>query len=157
MDEVVPDPDEWLEVEKTSLIDEAPAVGTSGMLEGLETTHSDFGQMRSTTPKTPSIREELNPADLELEPMAELEPTVTDEAAAEDVVPGLEDADLVLEGNIDVAPAPEKKKAAPPPPPPPKIKTPGPPPPTKAPRPPPPRKTPPPKPVLPPAPHPGAG
>jgi len=97
-------------------------VGTSGMLEGLETTHADFGQMRSTTPKTPSIREELNPADLELEPMAELEPTVTDEAAAEDVVPGLEDADLVLEGNIDVAPAPEKKKAAPPPSPPPKLK-----------------------------------
>ena len=81
--------------------------------------------MRSTTPKTPSIREELNPADLELEPMAELEPTVTDEAAAEDVVPGLEDADLVLEGNIDVTPAPEKKKPTPPAPPkapPPKLK-----------------------------------
>src|SRR5947209_20390673 len=91
------------------------------MLEGLETTHADFGQTRSSTPKTPSIREELNPADLELEPMAELEPTVTDEAAAEDVVPGLEDADLVLEGNIDVAPAPAKQQAAPPPHPPPKL------------------------------------
>ena len=125
IEEVVPEPDESLQIETTSLIDEAPAVGTSGMLEGLETTHSDFGQMRSTTPKTPSIREELNPADLELEPMAELEPTVTDEAAAEDVVPGLEDADLVLEGNIDVAPAPEKKKPTPPAPPkapPPKLK-----------------------------------
>src|SRR5439155_2205223 len=42
--------------------------------------------------------------------------------AGEDVLPGLEDADLVLEGNIDVAPAPEKKKPAPPPPPPPKLK-----------------------------------
>src|SRR2546421_2819252 len=59
--------------------------------------------------------------------MADLEPTVTDATADEDVVPGLEDADLVLEGNIDVAPAPahparpappDKKKAAPPPPPP---------------------------------------
>src|SRR5213594_583484 len=117
IEEVVPEPDESLQIETTSLIDEAPAVGTSGMLEGLETTHADFGQMRSTTPKTPSIREELNPADLELEPMAELEPTVTDEAAAEDVVPGLEDADLVLEGNIDVAPAPEKKNPTPPAPP----------------------------------------
>src|SRR5437879_3939767 len=115
IEEVVPEPDESLQIETTSLIDEAPAVGTSGMLEGLETTHADFGQTRSSTPKTPSIREELNPADLELEPMAELEPTVTDEPAAEDVVPGLEDADLVLEGNIDVAPAPEKKKPAPPP------------------------------------------
>src|SRR3989442_14428931 len=111
MDEVVPDPDEWLEVEKTSLIDEAPAVGTSGMLEGLETTHADFGQMRSTTPKTPSIREELNPADLELEPMAELEPTVTDAAAADDVVPGIEDVNQMLEGAIDVAPAPETQTA----------------------------------------------
>ena len=119
IEEVVPEPDESLQIETTSLIDEAPAAGTSGMLEGLETTHADFGQMRTTTPKTPSIREELNPADLDLEPMTELEPTVTDDAAAEDVVPGLEDADLVLEGNIDVAPAPEKKKPAPPPPPPP--------------------------------------
>jgi len=115
IEEVVPEPDESLQIETTSLIDEAPAVGTGGMLEGLETTHADFGQMSSTAPKTPSIREELNPADLQLESMAELEPTVTDEAAAEDVVPGLEDADLVLEGNIDVAPPRETKKPAPPP------------------------------------------
>src|SRR5207247_9827643 len=69
-----------------------------------------------------AIRARRNPGGLDAQPEAELEPTVTDEAAAEDVVPGLEDADLVLEGNIDVAPAPEKKKAAPPPPPPPKLK-----------------------------------
>jgi tetratricopeptide (TPR) repeat protein len=124
IEEVVPEPDESLQIETTSLIDEPPAVGTSGMLEGLETTHADFGQMRSTAPKTPSIREELNPADLELESMPELEPTVTHDAVPEDVVPGLEDADLVLEGNIDVAPAPEKRKPAPAPPrpPPPKMK-----------------------------------
>src|SRR2546421_10905313 len=78
IEEVVPEPDESLQIETTSLIDEAPAAGTSGMLEGLETTHADFGQVRAATPKTPSIREEINPADLELEPMAELEPTVTD-------------------------------------------------------------------------------
>src|SRR5256714_12814534 len=102
IEEVVPEPDEPLQIETTSLIDEAPAAGTSGMLEGLETTHADFGQVRAATPKTPSIREEINPADLELEPMAELEPTVTD-ATDEDVVAGLEDADLVLVGNIDGA------------------------------------------------------
>src|SRR6266851_5163050 len=113
IEEVVPEPDESLQIETTSLIDEAPAVGTGGMLEGLETTHADFGQMSSTAPKTPSIREELNPADLQLESMAELEPTVTNDAVAEDVVPGLEDADLVLEGNIDVAPPRETKKPAP--------------------------------------------
>src|SRR5438045_344801 len=134
IEEVVPDPDESLQIETTSLIDEVPAAGTSGMLEGLETTHADFGQVRAATPKTPSIREEINPADLELEPMAELEPTVTDATTDEDVVPGLEDADLVLEGNIDVAPArahparpapQDKKEAAPPPPPPPSWKPPG--------------------------------
>ena len=119
VEEITPEPDESLQIETTSLVDEAPAAGSSGMLEGLETTHADFGQMQSTAPKTPSIREELNPADLELEPIAELEPTVTDDVAARDeVADGLEDADLVLEGNIDVAPKPapaEKKKAAPPP------------------------------------------
>src|SRR5256884_6800059 len=85
IEEVVPEPDESLQIETTSLIDEAPAAGTSGMLEGLETTHADFGQVRAATPKTPSIREEINPADLELEPMAELDPTVTDATADEDV------------------------------------------------------------------------
>src|SRR5438477_2099057 len=126
IEEVVPELDESLQIETTSLIDEAPSAGTSGMLEGLETTHADFGQVRAATPKTPSIREEINPADLELEPMAGREPTVTDATADEDVVPGLEDADLALEGNIDVAPAPAhparharpgKKTAVPPPPP----------------------------------------
>src|SRR5438105_1379020 len=41
IEEVVSEPDESLQIETTSLIDEAPAAGTSGMLEGLETTHAD--------------------------------------------------------------------------------------------------------------------
>src|SRR5438874_3975233 len=49
IEEVVPEPDESLQIETTSLIDEAPAAGTSGMLEGLETTHADFGQVRADT------------------------------------------------------------------------------------------------------------
>ncbi len=116
--EVVPEPDESLEIESTSLVDEAPG-GSSmgGMLEGLETTGSDFGQMSASSPATPSIREELNPADLDLEPMAELEPTAPEVTA--DEVSGLEDADLVLEGNIEAPPKapppPAKKPAAPPP------------------------------------------
>ncbi|HZE94232.1 MAG TPA: tetratricopeptide repeat protein [Gemmatimonadales bacterium] len=109
--EVVPEPDESLEIESTSLVDEAPGGGSMGsdMLEGLETTGSDFGQISASSPATPSLREELNPADLELEPMAELEPTAPEVTA--DEVSGLEDADLVLEGNIDAPP-----KAPPPPP-----------------------------------------
>jgi len=118
--EVVPEPDESLEIESTSLVDEAPGGGSMGsdMLEGLETTGSDFGQMSASSPATPSLREELNPADLELEPMAELEPTAPEVTA--DEVSGLEDADLVLEGNIEVppkapAPPPRKSAASPPP------------------------------------------
>ena len=120
--EVVPEPDESLEIESTSLVDEAPGGGSMGsdMLEGLETTGSDFGQMSASSPATPSLREELNPADLELEPMAELEPTAPEVTA--DEVSGLEDADLVLEGNIDAPPKapppPPRKSAASPPAPP---------------------------------------
>src|SRR5882762_903082 len=118
--EVVPEPDESLEIESTSLVDEAPGGGSMGsdMLEGLETTGSDFGQISASSPATPSLREELNPADLELEPMAELEPTAPEVTA--DEVSGLEDADLVLEGNIEAppkapAPPPRKSAASPPP------------------------------------------
>jgi tetratricopeptide (TPR) repeat protein len=115
IEEVVPEPDESLQIETTSLMDEPPGGGTNGgMLEGLETTHADFGQISATNPKTPSIREELNPDDLQLESLPELEPTVPDETAEEspDIIGGLEDADLVLEGNVGVEPSP------PPPPPP---------------------------------------
>ena len=102
--------DDSLEIETTNLAEaeeeqEEPAGG--GMLEGLETTASDFGQVRASAPRTPSIREELNPADLELESLSELEPTVSaeaDEAEAD----GLEDAELVLEGDVDLEPAPRR-------------------------------------------------
>src|SRR5712691_6453944 len=116
IEEVVPEPDESLEIETTSLVDEAPGSSGSGMLEGLETTVADFGQVRQASPKTPSIREELNPADLDLPPVPELEPTVPDVIA--DDVSGLEHADLVLEGNIvdtptPRPPAPPAKKGGP--------------------------------------------
>ncbi|HEV8382025.1 MAG TPA: tetratricopeptide repeat protein [Gemmatimonadales bacterium] len=109
--EVVPEPDESLEIETTSLVDEAPGRGAgTGMLEGFETTVADFGQVRADSPATPSIRQELNPADLDLEPVPELEPTAPDVNADEGLE--LEGADLVLEGNIS-----EPPRAPPPPPP----------------------------------------
>jgi tetratricopeptide (TPR) repeat protein len=115
IEEVVPEPDESLQIETTSLVDEAPGGGGGDMLEGLETTVADFGHVREDSPKAPSIREELNPADLDLEPVAELEPTIPDVSA--DEVSGLEDADLVLEGNVVETPAaptpPPAKKARP--------------------------------------------
>src|SRR6266566_7596920 len=118
IEEVVPEPDESLQIETTSLVDEAPGGGGSdGMLEGLETTVADFGQVRHDSPKTPSIREELNPADLDLEPVAELEPTIPEVRPSADEGIELEGADLVLEGNVvdtpPAPPAPPPKKAGP--------------------------------------------
>src|SRR5947207_7367035 len=123
VENIQPEPDESLQIETTSLGDEAPGAGAGGgMLEGFETTVADFGETQSTAPKTPSIREGLGSRDMDLETLPELEPTV------EPVVPpvsndnsvdvqGLEDADLVLEGNVvePPPPPPSKKSAAPPP------------------------------------------
>ena len=123
VENIQPEPDESLQIETTSLGDEAPGAGAGGgMLEGFETTVADFGETQSTAPKTPSIREDLGSRDMDLETLPELEPTV------EPVVPqvsndnsvdvqGLEDADLVLEGNVvePPPPPPSKKSAAPPP------------------------------------------
>src|SRR6266581_1543924 len=50
IEDVQPEPDESLEIETTSLVDEAPGVSggnTGGMLEGFETTITDFGQVRA--------------------------------------------------------------------------------------------------------------
>ena len=139
IEEVLPEPDESLEIETTSLVDEAPGAGSGGgMLEGLETTAADFGQVQAASPKTPSIREELNPADLDLESVAELEPTAATpppmprtpprppppdvDIIKEDEGIELEGADLVLEGNVaEPSKAPSKgspkgsPKASPPP------------------------------------------
>src|SRR5436309_8311710 len=114
IEDVQPEPDESLEIETTSLVDEAPGVSggnTGGMLEGFETTITDFGQVRAASPQTPSIREELNPADLDLEPVAELEPTAPEVTPDEGIE--LEGADLVLEGNIAEPPKPPPAAKAP--------------------------------------------
>ena len=113
IEEIEPELDESLEIETTSLVDEAPGGAGDGMLEGFETTVADFGQVRDTSPVPPSIREELNPADLDLEPVAELEPTAPEPDPNEGIE--LESADLVLEGNIaEPAPPPKAAPKAPP-------------------------------------------
>ena len=102
---------ESLAIETTSLADDEPdedaANGDGGMLEGLETTHADFGSISASTTDTPSIREEVRPADLDLEPLPELEPTIS--AEAEDLGAELDDADLVLEGAKPPPPSPPPK------------------------------------------------
>ena len=104
-----------LEIETTNLAEEEEVedAEAGSMLEGLETTSSDFGQVRASTPRAASIREELDPNELELEPLTELEPTVSQEAN-EAEPDGLEEAELVLEGDVDLEPEPRR---APPPPP----------------------------------------
>src|SRR5258706_1218025 len=113
-----------LEIETTNLAeeeDEEREVESGGMLEGLETTSSDFGQVSASTPRVESIREELDPADLGLEPLSELEPTVSAEADAAEA-DGLEDAEWVLAGDVDLEP--ELPRAPPPPAPPPRAQPP---------------------------------
>jgi tetratricopeptide (TPR) repeat protein len=124
VENIRPEAGESLEIETTSLVDEAPGSRAGGgMLEGLETTAADFSHVQATTPDTPSIRDEVRPADLELETLPELEPTLAEEgmtevakAAEAAAVEGLDDADLVLEGNIEAkkpeppAPTPKLKK-----------------------------------------------
>ena len=115
--EVVPEPDESLEIETTSLVEEAadasPGGGAgSGMLEGLETTNADFSQVAATTSKPPSIRDEVTTSDLEmLEPLPELEPTTPEPPAVppEEVI-ALDDADLVFEGAVTEPKKPAGKK-----------------------------------------------
>ena len=130
IEEVVPEPDESLQIETTSLVDETPGESSAGMLEGLETTHADFGQVAAASPKTPSIRQDVGPSDLvELEPLPELEPTTPEPRVEPDEGLELDNADLVFEGAVTEPKKPEAKKppmfkkpAAPPPPEPPRVK-----------------------------------
>jgi tetratricopeptide (TPR) repeat protein len=112
VEDVQPEPDESLEIESTSLVDEAPGASGGSMLEGLETTHADFGQVAATGAQTPSIREDVNPSDIELEALPELE-TTTPEMAPEpepEEISGLDDADLVFEGAVSAPKKPDNKK-----------------------------------------------
>ena len=110
IEEVEPEPDESLQIETTSLVDEPPGA-TGGMLEGLETTTTDFGQVAATTSKPPSIREDVGPSDLiELEPLPELEPPPAPPEVKPEEVIGLDDADLVFEGAIAEPKKPGAKK-----------------------------------------------
>jgi tetratricopeptide (TPR) repeat protein len=119
----VPEPDEPLQIESTSLVDEAPGGsvgggagggGDAGLLEGFETTAADFGQTQASVPKTPSIRDEIGPQDLDLEPLPELEPTVPEPTVPEPAVPELTGDLPILEGTAAVPPAREPPVRRPP-------------------------------------------
>ncbi len=88
LEEVTAEPDTSLEIETTSLSpeEEADEVGSGGgLLDGLEITSADFGQVRANTPVLPSLRDEVT--DLDVPPLLELEPTVPSEAEVEEAPP----------------------------------------------------------------------
>ena len=74
IEDVMPDPDLSLEIESTSLMQDAEAPSSPGMLEGLETTQSEYASLAEDGLSTPSLREELSADDVA--PLQELEPTV---------------------------------------------------------------------------------
>jgi tetratricopeptide (TPR) repeat protein len=98
LEEVTAEPDTSLEIETTSLAD-APEAADENLLEGLETTGTDFGEVRRRSVQLPSIRDEEPSTDVE--PMPELEPTAE---------PDLDEA-------MDLEPLVEEEPAPPPPPP----------------------------------------
>ncbi|HKB23681.1 MAG TPA: hypothetical protein VKG64_01405, partial [Methylomirabilota bacterium] len=114
-----PEPDESLAIESTSLAEEAEsptAPRPSGTLEGFETTVAAFGDVGVDPTSVPSLREEVTADDVE--PMAELEPTVTDEASAAEAEAEAEplvDTDLGLDAAPPARRAPfvPKRPAAP--------------------------------------------
>src|SRR3989442_102094 len=76
IEEVTPEPDTSLEIESTSLVEgfEPASAGGAGTLDGLETTQLEYGNLAADALGAPSLREE--PVADDVEPMAELEPTV---------------------------------------------------------------------------------
>ena len=127
---------EALEIEGTSLAEPEEIEVAGGMLEGLQTTSTDFQQTRASTPGMPSIREEVTPEAIE---MPEFEPTVPEEAEAPaDELPLVEGIEPEVEAEVEEEPEPlppppppraAPRPAAPPPPPPAKPKAAPPPPP----------------------------
>ncbi len=110
---VTAEPDTSLEIETTSLVEGLEPTNAAGMLEGLEITSTDFGDVRLDAGDVPSVREEVTADDVA--PMAELEPTVPAEA---DAAPDGE-LEPLLDGEIEietptVAPAARSGAGSPP-------------------------------------------
>src|SRR3989449_8271867 len=78
IEDVMPDPDMSLEIESTSLMQDLEGPSSPGMLEGLETTQSEYVGLTDDELSTPSLREEVSADDVAR--MQELEPTVPAEA-----------------------------------------------------------------------------
>src|SRR5207302_9726717 len=101
------EPDSSLDIESTSLVEGLDSTVPADTLEGFETTSAEFGDIRLDAADLPSLREDVSVDDVA--PMAELEPTVSEDASAADV-------DEELEPLLDVeieSPAPPLPKVTP--------------------------------------------
>jgi tetratricopeptide (TPR) repeat protein len=109
LETVTPEPDTSLEIESTSLVEGIEPTGATGMLDGFETTSAEFGDVRLDPGDVTSLREEESAADVA--PLAELEPTVPEDAEPE---PDLE-LEPLDDQVLEIEPPP--RAAAPPAPP----------------------------------------
>ncbi|MGH7547228.1 MAG: tetratricopeptide repeat protein, partial [Gemmatimonadales bacterium] len=107
---VTAEPDASLEIESTSLVEGVEPTEVSGALEGFETTSVDFGsiELEAGGLDVPSLREDVTAEDVE--PMAELDPTVPEDAESARPEVGLEP---LLEREVEFErPAPPSPPAA---------------------------------------------
>ena len=104
---VAAEPDASLDIESTSLVAGLEPTVPSDTLEGFETTSAEFGDVRVDPADVPSLREEVRVDDVA--PMAELEPTVSDDASAAEVE---EELEPLLDVEIEL-PEPTVPKATP--------------------------------------------
>jgi len=111
--EYTPEPGTSLEIEPTSLADEAPASAGAGTVEGLEQS-VDFGDVKRNTGPTPSVRDEEPTAD-DVETLSDFEATSEEDDAEEEAV-SFDSVDLDdLEDTIEIADPVAPPKPAPPP------------------------------------------
>jgi len=108
LETVTAEPDTSLDIEATSLVEGLePTTGGGGMLEGLETTSAEFGDIQLDGPEVPSLRDEVSPDDIP--PPAEFEPTVAEDENPPDAAIELEP---LLETEIEIE-TPKAKAPAP--------------------------------------------
>src|SRR6059058_567595 len=99
--------DSSLDIESTSLVEGLEPTVPSDALEGFETTSAEFGDVRLDAADVPSLREDVSVDDVA--PIAELEPTVSEDASAAEVE---EELEPLLDVEIE-SPAPPLPKVTP--------------------------------------------
>ena len=85
---VAAEPDASLGIESTSLVEGLEPTVPADTLAGFETTSAEFGDVEVDPAEVPSLREDVSVDDVA--PIAELEPTVSEEASAAEVEEELE-------------------------------------------------------------------